>query len=153
MDALNELLLGWGWLGLFVSAFLAGTVLPFSSEVVLLACIAGGTPPVAGVAAATAGNALGGMTCYWVGRLGRTEWIARYLRVGPRELARARRFMRGRGAWMAVLSFHFFHTVGMPRLRGERSMMSSCISVKEWNTSRAAAGERISSPKLSSKKE
>lgn len=105
MDALNELLLGWGWLGLFVSAFLAGTVLPFSSEVVLLACIAGGTPPVAGVAAATAGNALGGMTCYWVGRLGRTEWIARYLRVGPRELARARRFMRGRGAWMAVLSF------------------------------------------------
>ena len=54
---------------------------------------------------------------------------------------------------MAVLSFHFFHTVGMPRLRGERSMMSSCIRVKEWKTSRAAAGERISSPKLSSKKE
>ena len=54
---------------------------------------------------------------------------------------------------MAVLSFHLVHTVGTPLRSGERSMMSSCISWNEWNTSRAAAGESISSPNLSPKKE
>lgn len=105
MDALNDLLITWGYPGLFLSAFLAGTVLPFSSEVVLLACIAAGLPPVGAVMATTAGNALGGLTCYWIGSLGKTEWISRYLRVSPRELARAKRFLHGRGAWMAVFSF------------------------------------------------
>ena len=31
---------------------------------------------------------------------------------------------------MAVSSLHFFQTVGWPRLRGERSMMSSWMRVK-----------------------
>ena len=31
---------------------------------------------------------------------------------------------------MAVLSFHFSCTVGMPLLKGASSMMSSCIKVK-----------------------
>lgn len=105
MDAFYQFMVEWGYLGLFVSAFLAGTVLPFSSEVVLLACVGMGLDPVLAVAATTAGNAAGGMTCYWIGRMGRMEWISKYLRVGPKELERAARFMHGRGAWMAVLSF------------------------------------------------
>ena len=54
---------------------------------------------------------------------------------------------------IAVSSFHFFHTAGIPRLIGERSIMSSCIRVNEWNTSSAAAGERMCSPKSSEKNE
>ena len=54
---------------------------------------------------------------------------------------------------MAVSSFHFFQTVGIPRRSGERSMMSSCIRVKEWKTSRADAGARMPSSIWSEKKE
>ena len=62
MDAFIQLLTDWGYVGMFLSAFLAGTILPFSSEAVLLACIGLGLDPVASTLATTAGNALGGLT-------------------------------------------------------------------------------------------
>lgn len=90
---------------MFLSAFLAGTVLPFSSEAVLLACVGCGLDPVMSVLSTTAGNVLGGLTCYGIGHLGRMEWIERYLGVSQRQLDRAARFLHGRGAWMALFSF------------------------------------------------
>lgn len=105
MDAFYQFMVDWGYWGLFVSAFLAGTILPFSSEVVLLALVGMGLDPVLAVLATTAGNAAGGMTCYWIGHIGRMEWITKYLRVGEKELERATRFVQGRGSWIAVLSF------------------------------------------------
>ena len=42
---------------------------------------------------------------YAVGRMGRLEWIERYLHVGQRELDRAQRFMAGHGAWMGFFAF------------------------------------------------
>ena len=56
---------------MFLSAFLAGTVLPFSSEAVLLACVGCGLDPVMSVLSTTAGNVLGGLTCYGIGHLGK----------------------------------------------------------------------------------
>ena len=43
---------------------------------------------------------------------------------------------------MATLSFQRVCTAGLPRRMSERSMMSSCSSVKLWNTSTAAAAGR-----------
>ena len=99
MDAFLQLLTEWGYVGMFISAFLAGTILPFSSEAVLLACVGLGLDPT------TAGNALGGITCYWIGHLGKIEWIEKYLRVDKKQMDRAERFIRGRGSWMALFSF------------------------------------------------
>ena len=48
-------------------------------------------------------------TCYWIGTLGKTEWITR-LGVSTRQLARARKFLSGRGALMAF--FAFLPTIG-----------------------------------------
>lgn len=90
---------------MFLSAFLAGTVLPFSSEAVLLACVGCGLDPVMSVLSTTSGNVLGGLTCYGIGHLGKMEWIERYLGVSQRQLDRAARFLHGRGAWMALFSF------------------------------------------------
>ena len=90
---------------MFISAFLAGTVLPFSSEAVLLACVGLGLDPVWSTVSTTAGNALGGITCYWIGHLGKTEWIEKYLKVDKKQMDRAERFIRGRGSWMALFSF------------------------------------------------
>lgn len=105
MDAFFQLLTEWGYIGMFISAFLAGTVLPFSSEAVLLACVGLGLDPVWSTVSTTAGNALGGITCYWIGHLSKTEWIEKYLKVDKKQMDRAERFIRGRGSWMALFSF------------------------------------------------
>ena len=46
MDAFIQFLTEWGYWGMFLSAFLAGTILPFSSEAVMLACVGLGLDPV-----------------------------------------------------------------------------------------------------------
>ncbi len=109
MEAITQFLIDWGYWGLFLSAFIAGSILPFSSEAVMVVLVRMGLDPVGCVAAAALGNTLGGMTCYWIGTLGRTEWITR-IGVSTRQLARARKFLSGRGALMAF--FAFLPTIG-----------------------------------------
>ena len=53
----------------------------------------------------TIGNVAGGMFNYGVGRLGRIDWIEKYLHVKKEKLDRAKRFMAGRGAWMGFFAF------------------------------------------------
>ena len=105
MDAVIQFMIEWGYLGMFLSALIAGTVVPFSSEAVLVACISMGLNPILCVLAATAGNMIGGMTCYWLGSLGNMKWIERYFGVNEKKLRRAERFVKGRGAWMAFFMF------------------------------------------------
>lgn len=105
MDAFVQLLTEWGYWGMFVAAFLAGSVLPFSSETVLVACIGLGLDPVSATLWATAGNVLGGLTCYWMGHLGKLDWIERYFKVKHEQIEKASRFVRGRGAWIAFFGF------------------------------------------------
>lgn len=55
---------------LFVSSFLAATLLPGGSEIVLAALLANGTVSLwPALAVATVGNTLGGLSSYLVGRL------------------------------------------------------------------------------------
>ena len=100
MESLSQILADWGYWGLFFSAFIAGSILPFSSEAVMIVLVHMGLDPVLCVAAASLGNTLGGMSCYWIGTLGKSEWVTR-LGVSEKQLARARRFLSGRGALMA----------------------------------------------------
>lgn len=109
MEAITEFLIDWGYWGLFLSAFIAGSVLPFSSEAVMVVLVGMGLDPAGCIAAAALGNTLGGMTCYWIGTLGRSEWITR-LGITTRQLARARKFLAGRGALMGF--FAFLPTIG-----------------------------------------
>ena len=53
----------------------------------------------------TVGNVLGSVVNYGIGRMGRTEWIERYLHVSEERMEQAQRFMRGRGAWMGFFAF------------------------------------------------
>ena len=80
--SLTQFFTDWGYVGLFLSAFVAGSILPFSSEVVLVILVRMGLDPLLCLFAAASGNTLGGMTCYWIGHLGKRDWITRYLRVG-----------------------------------------------------------------------
>lgn len=105
MDAFIDLLSGYGYIGFFIAAFIAGSVFPFSSEAVMIALIAAGLDPVQLVIYGTVGNVLGSMFNYGVGRLGKPEWISKYLHVKEDKLRKTEKFLAGRGAWMGVLTF------------------------------------------------
>ena len=105
MDGIISLLISYGYWGMFVTAFVAGSFFPFSSEAVMTGLLAAGLDPWGLIIYGTAGNVLGGMFNYGVGRMGRLEWIERYLHVKQNDLDRATRFMAGRGAWMGFFAF------------------------------------------------
>ena len=105
METITEFLIDWGYWGLFLSALIAGSVLPFSSEAVMVVLAGMGLDPVGCVVAAALGNTLGGMTCYWIGHLGKREWFGRYLGIDEKQLDRAGRFLAGKGAWSAFFAF------------------------------------------------
>lgn len=102
MEQLLQFMTGWGYAGVFISAFLAGSILPFASEAVMVIASQSGLSGWLCILWATVGNTLGGVTCYMIGRLGKIEWMERYLKISPETLARAQRFLNGRGALMAL---------------------------------------------------
>lgn len=105
MQFIIDILTSWGYLGMGLAAFLAGSFFPFSSEVVMVGLQTAGLDPWRLVIYGTVGNVAGGMFNYGVGRLGKLEWIERYLHVRREKLIQARRFMRGHGALMGFFSF------------------------------------------------
>ncbi|MEG1617550.1 MAG: YqaA family protein [Bacteroidales bacterium] len=101
MDNLAE----WGYWGMFISAFLAGSIVPGSSEVVMSAVLALGLNKWWVLLFASVGNVLGGMTCYYLGYLGKMEWIVKYMRVKQEKVERVHNFLSGKGAWLAFFAF------------------------------------------------
>ena len=100
-----QTLIDWSYFGLFIATFLAGSILPFSSEFVLSGVLSVGANPWGCIAAATAGNFLGGMSCYWIGHFGKIEWIEKYLKVPQVKLDKYLKFLHGKGALMAFFTF------------------------------------------------
>ena len=105
IDWITQLLIDWGYWGLFISSFLAGSIVPFSSEIVMAATLSVGLSPFWCVVVVTLGNTAGGMTCYYMGRLGRLDWIEKYFGVSHEKLERTRRFLQGKGAMMGFFAF------------------------------------------------
>ena len=105
MEFLTDILLGYGYWGMLLAAFLAGSFFPFSSEAVMLALLAAGLDPWPLVVYGTIGNVLGSAVNYGVGRMGRLDWIERYLHISQQSMQRAETFMAGRGALMGFFAF------------------------------------------------
>ena len=99
------LLVEWGYWGMLLAAFLAGSFFPFSSEAVMAGLQAAGLEPVPLIIYGSIGNVLGSMFNYGFGRMGKMEWIEKYLHVKKESLDRAQRFMGGHGAWMGFFAF------------------------------------------------
>ena len=105
IDSTIQLLIDWGLPGLFISALLAGSIIPFSSELVLVTLVKLGLNPTACILAATLGNTVGGMTCYYMGRLGKISWIEKYFKVKKEKIDKMVTFLQGKGALMAFFAF------------------------------------------------
>lgn len=90
---------------MFLVAFLAATVLPFSSDVVLSAMLVGGYEPYQLVIVAAIGNWLGGMVSYYMGYLGKWEWIEKYLGVRKSKIERYQQFVDRYGSYFGLLTW------------------------------------------------
>lgn len=95
----------WGYLGLFLASFLAATILPFSSEVVLAVMLAGPFSTVGILIAATAGNWLGGISSYSLGYLAKWDWIEKYLRTKREDVYRFKLKIERYGAILAFFTW------------------------------------------------
>lgn len=93
----------WGLVGLFLASFLAATILPFSSEAVLLTMVASGMDVAALFFTATAGNTLGGGVNYTIGRWLPTGRLSRWARIDMDKACRWAYLAERHGAWAALL--------------------------------------------------
>ncbi len=99
--------------GLFVSAFLAATVIPGSSEAVLAALLVGGNgSPWLLLVVATAGNVLGSVTNWYCGRFLAGFRERKWFPISPRRYDQAIRWFRRYGLWS--LPFAWLPFVGDP---------------------------------------
>ena len=92
-----------GLVGLFIGAFLAATILPFSSDALYVAVLAVTGQPVACLVVGTAGNWLGSVFSYYIGRIGKWEWIEKWFRVKPETLQRQKMKIDRYGVWLALI--------------------------------------------------
>lgn len=105
MEAIMDILEGYGYWGMTIAAFLAGSVFPFSSEAVMVSLQLAGLEPWPLFLSASVGNVAGSMFNYYVGTLGRLEWIEKYLHLRREKVLRAQAWMENRGVWMGTLCF------------------------------------------------
>ncbi|MDR0698106.1 MAG: VTT domain-containing protein [Tannerella sp.] len=100
-----DLLIEYGYIGVFIASFLAATILPFSSEVVLTGVLMAEASYWPCMIAATTGNFLGGMTCYWLGMAGKTKWIEKYLHLDRSKLERIQHRIKNKSSWIGFFVF------------------------------------------------
>ena len=85
MEHFSEL----GHIGLFIAAFLAATILPLSSEIVLSSLLLSGLSPTTLVIIATIGNVLGSLTNYALGYWASLVVVKKWLRMSEDDFQRA----------------------------------------------------------------
>lgn len=93
-----------GYIGLFLAGFLSATILPMNSEFVLLALLSQKFDPLTCLIIATFGNSLGGLTNYFLGKLGNPLWFKR-LGVKEEKLLSFEQRIQKYGYWLAFFSW------------------------------------------------
>ncbi|WP_341503956.1 YqaA family protein [Gallaecimonas sp. GXIMD4217] len=93
------------YLLLFASAFLAATILPFYSEVVLYALIRQGEPGWALVVVASVGNTLGAVVNWALGRYLLHFQDRRWFYFKPAQVEKAQAWFQHYGVWTLLLAW------------------------------------------------
>lgn len=93
----------WGYLGLFLGCFLAATIFPFSSDALYIASLGLGGGVGLTLFWGTLGNWLGSLTTYWIGYIGKWEWIEKWFKVKPETLEKQKAKVDKYGSLLALL--------------------------------------------------
>ena len=126
MEALAE----WGFIGLFISSFLAATILPLSSEIVLSILIANNYDLTTSLILATIGNWLGGMSSYGLGWLAKWRFIEKYFRI---KIETINNFKEKIDKWGSVIAFFcWLPIIGDPLAVGLGFFKTNVVLVSIW---------------------
>jgi membrane protein YqaA with SNARE-associated domain len=121
----------WGYLGLFFASFLAATIIPFlSSEALLSLMIVNQYNLGTVLLVATIGNWFGGLSCYYIGWLGKWNLIEKHLKIKASTLERLKPKVDRWGAPLAF--FCWIPVIGDPLAVGLGLFKTNPISVALW---------------------
>ena len=95
----------YGYIGLFLAAFLAATIIPLSSEAVLYYMIYQSGDWLLPVIVASAGNVLGAMLNYWLGYKGSKLLLKKILRMDENDIQLAKKRYRKYGVYSLLLAW------------------------------------------------
>ena len=80
MDTIIDFLMTYGYGGMAMAAFVAGSVFPFSSETILAGLQLAGLHPLPLFLSATLGNVLGSMFNYWIFTINNSRQITSFVK-------------------------------------------------------------------------
>lgn len=101
---MTDFLFHLGYWGMFIAAFLAGSVFPFSSEALLTALLLARLDSTLLFILATAGNVLGSMFNYYIGSHFHIDRIEQIMRIKRSQIEKTQRFLDRHSFWMGMLS-------------------------------------------------
>jgi len=120
----------WGYLGLFIASFLGATLIPFSSELVFSVLIIKGYDFNLSLLVATTGNWLGGLSSYFLGRLGKWSTLEKYFRLKKEKIVK---FKTNIDKWGSLLAFFcWLPVIGDPIAVGLGFFRTNYILVAMW---------------------
>jgi len=121
MEGLSD----YGLWGLGIAAFLAATILPLSSELVLSALLLSGESSFAVLAVATLGNVLGSLLNYLLGRWGADSILHRWLKLSTTQIDRAKTQFNRYGLWSLLFAW-------LPIIGDPLTFIAGIMKVKLW---------------------
>ena len=125
-----EAFVEWGYLGLFIASFLGATIIPFSSELVFSLLIIKGYDFNLSLLVATTGNWLGGLSSYFLGRLGKWSTLEKYFRLKKEKIVK---FKTNIDKWGSLLAFFcWLPIIGDPIAVGLGFFRTNYILVAMW---------------------
>ena len=125
-----ETFVEWGYLGLFIASFLGATIIPFSSELVLSLLIIKGYDFNLSLLVATTGNWLGGLSSYFLGRLGKWSTLEKYFRLKKEKIVK---FKINIDKWGSLLAFFcWLPIIGDPIAVGLGFFRTNYLLVALW---------------------
>lgn len=106
MESLNEFFINYGYIGMCLAAFLAGTFVPFNSEVVMAALVATTSmDPWLTIISGTIGNVAGTIFNYYIGRIWDVQTISKWMRIKEKRLVKTKNYVENKGSWIAMFTF------------------------------------------------
>ena len=95
----------YGLWGLGISAFLAATLLPLSSELVLASLLLAGESPTLLIIIATIANVLGSLVNYVIGRWGADSILYHWFKLSPKQIKTSTARFNRYGSWSLLFSW------------------------------------------------
>ena len=94
-----------GYIGIFLAAFIASTIFPAPSEIIILIAYQNGFDVVAVLACATVGNVLGSLTNYYIGYFASGLRFGSKIKMKPTRIDYWTKKSNKHGSWLGLLAW------------------------------------------------